>query len=239
MNLIKRIPVLTIVLWILTIVCIFLVLKTSDDPVLGIVKITFIETLFSRFATGNSIIFSLSIGFLVSMIFYLLVVWYPDKRKKNIIKHNLEEQYRFFKKDTIHILLSACAVGGYDGNLPSKLSDQNEFRKYFNEPISESQDRWHAVLNGFNEYLLRELLVELEILLNEITFVLSNVDIDDKNVYSFFKRLSQAVHKMKNSTLEYEDVKQLSRFLWDLFAGWSFIEGYREDDIVKVMIEKI
>lgn len=121
----------------------------------------------------------------------------------------------------------------------SKLSDQNEFRKYFNEPISESQNKWHAVLNGLNEYLLRELLVELEILLNEVTFVLSNVDIDDQNVYSFFKRLSQAVHRLKKSTLEYEEVKQLSRFLWEMFAGWSFIDGYREDDIVMVMIEKI
>jgi len=123
--------------------------------------------------------------------------------------------------------------------LLSKLSDQNEFRKYFNEPISESQNKWHAVLNGLNEYLLRELLVELEILLNEVTFVLSNVDIDDQNVYSFFKRLSQAVHRLKKSTLEYEEVKQLSRFLWEMFAGWSFIDGYREDDIVMVMIEKI
>jgi len=29
------------------------------------------------------------------------------------------------------------------------------------------------------------------------------------------------------------------KFLWTLFTGWSFGDGYREIDIVKLMIEKI
>ena len=90
-----------------------------------------------------------------------------------------------------------------------------------------------------NEYHLKDLLVELEIFTNEVAYVLNNVEINDPDVFSFFKRLSQTVYRFKNSTLEYDEVKQLSGFLWDLFAGWSFIDGYREDDIVKVMIEKI
>ena len=28
-------------------------------------------------------------------------------------------------------------------------------------------------------------------------------------------------------------------FLWELFAEWSFINGYRKNDIVNLMIEKI
>ena len=239
MNLLKRTSVLTIVLWTLTIICMVLTLKSSDEPVLGLFINTPIETIFGQFASGNSIIFNVSIGFLVSIIFYILVVWIPDKRRKNIIKHNIEEQYPFFKEDTIHILLSACSVGSYDSNSPSKLSDQNEFRKYFKENISASQNRWHAVFNGLEGYLLRELLVELEILLNEVTFVLNNVYINDQNVFSFFKRLSYSVYKLKNTTSEYDDLKRLASFLWELFAGWSMIDGYRNEEIVKVMISKI
>jgi hypothetical protein len=225
-------------LWTLSIASILLAVKTSGEPVLEVFKNTWIESWFQKLPTGNQILFNLSVGFLVSAIFYLLVVWFPDRRRKNLIKKNLGEQYQSFKEDTIQILLSACRTS-YKGGLPGNLTDQNEFRKYFKEPVSDSQNRWHVVLNGLNDRLLKDLLVEFEILLNEVTYVLNNVNIEDPNVFSFFKRLSQAVYKMKNTTLEYDDVKQLSGFLWELFAGWSFIDGYREADIVGVMIENI
>lgn len=226
------------VLWALTVSCVFLALKTSDDPVFQIFDNTRLESLFQKLPVGNSIIFNLSIGFLVSIIFYLLVIWLPDRRRKKLIKKNMKEQYRFFKEDTVAILLSACQQC-YESDLPRRLTDQDEFRKYFKEPVNESQNRWHVVLNGLSDKLLKDLLVELEILKYEVSYVLNNVNIEDPNVFSFFKRLSQAVHKLKNTTLEYDDEKQLSQFLWELFSGWSFIDGYREDDIVSVMIEKI
>lgn len=226
------------VLWVLSVASIFLALKTSNEPVLVIFRNTQVESFFQKFSTGNSIIYDLSIGFLVSVTFYLLVVWLPDRQRKNLIKRNFEVQYRYFKEDTIGILLSAF-LNSYDSGLPRKLSKQSEFRKYFKEAVTESHDRWHSVLHGLDERLIKDLLVELEILMNEVAFVLNNVKIDDRNVFSFFKRLSQAVYKLKNHTPEYEDVKELSKFLWELFAGWSRVEGYRENDIVEVMIRKI
>jgi hypothetical protein len=226
------------VLWILSTASIFLALKTSDEPVVDILKNTRIESLFQKLPIGNTIVFDLSVGFLVTVIFYLLVVWFPDRRRKNLIKKNMKEQYRSFKEDTIVILLSACQ-GSYKSGLPKNLAKQVEFRKFVKEAVSESQERWHVVLNGLNDRLLKDLLVELEILMNEVSYILNNVNVEDPNVFSFFKRLSQEVYKLKNTTMEYDDVKQLSHFLWELFSGWSFIDGYREDDIVSVMIEKI
>lgn len=216
----------------------FLALKTSDEPVLEILNKTWIASLFQKLPIGNTIVFNLSVGFLVSVTFYLLVVWFPDRQRKNLIKKNMKEQYRSFKQDTIAILLSACQ-SSYDSDLPEKLAEQSEFKKYFKEAVGESQERWSVVLNGLNEQLLKDLLVELEILMNEVSYVLNNLSIEDSEIFSFFKRLSQAVYKLKNTTMEDDDIKQLSRFLWELFAGWSFVNGYREDDIVGVMIEKI
>lgn len=238
MGLRERIKPLTVTLWVLSVASILLALVTSNDPVPEVFKNTWVEDWFEKLPTGNAILFDLSIGFLVSVLFYLLVVWFPDRRKKNLIKNNLAEHYRSFKEDTIGILLAACQ-GSYQADLPEKLSEQSEFRKYFKEPVSDSQERWHAVLNGLNDRLLKDLLVELEILLNEVAYVLNNVNIENPDVFSFFKRLSQAVYKLKNTTLEYDDVKTLSRFLWEVFAGWNFVDGYREEDIVGVMIGKI
>lgn len=233
-----RIRPSSVALWVIGLASILLAIKTSGDPALEVLKNTRAEFLFQKLPAGNSIVFDLSVGFLVSVIFYLVVVWFPDRQRKNLIKRNFQEQYRSFKEDTISILLFACQ-GSYEAGLPQKLTEQSEFRKYFDEAVSESQNRWHAVLNGLTDRLLKDLLVELEIFMKEVAFVLNNVNIDDQNVFSFFKRLSVIVYKLKDTSLEYDDVKQLSRFLWELFAGWSFVDGYRENDIVEVMIKKI
>ena len=237
MNHRMRIKLLPVLLWLLSIAGIFFALKTSNDPIVGVFRNTRIEPLFRQISTGNSVIFGLSIGFLVSVIFYTLVVWYPERQRKKLIRRNFEEQYRHFKEDTIAIFLLA-STNGYDGDLPKRLSDQREFRKYFKERVDESQTRWDSVLNGLNKEFLKDLLVELEILLSEVTFVLNNINIDDRNVFGFFKGLLQTVYRLKNITPN-EDVKQLSQFLWQLFAGWSSAEGYREYDIVEEMIKGI
>ena len=91
-----RIKISALLLWILSIGSAFLALKANTEPVPLIFKNKWFGYLFEPFSTGNSIIFNLSVGFLVSIVFYLLVVWYPERRKKSTIKHNLAETYRFF-----------------------------------------------------------------------------------------------------------------------------------------------
>jgi hypothetical protein len=234
-----RLKVFTLLLWIISAVSIILALKASNEPIVSIFRNTWFNSFFQQFDTGNSIVFDLSIGFLVSVFFYFLVAWYPNRQRKKIIKQNFEEQYRLFKEEAIRIFLFACQ--GYSDELSSKLSEQSEFRKFFTEPVDgdSRSARWYDVLNGLKGDRLKELLVELEVFMNEVAYVLNNVEINDTDVFSFFKRLSQAVYRLKNSTSDYEDVEQLSKFLWELFAGWSFIDGYRTDDIIKVMISKI
>ena len=45
--------------------------------------------------------------------------------------------------------------------------------------------------------------------------------------------------KSLSDPIDYDEKKALMNFLWELFAGWSFADGYREEDIVKLIIEKI
>lgn len=92
------------------------------------------------------------------------------------------------------------------------------------------------------EKAIKAILIEKSIVLKKthsINELKNNIKIDDHDVIAFFKRLSRAVYRLKNSSLEYDDVKQLDRFLWELFAGWNFVDGYRKDDIIRVMIDKI
>lgn len=229
---------ITLILWVLSIASIILILKTSDEPMLAVFRDTWVDLFFQQFDIGNLIIFNLSIGFLISVIFYLLVVWFPNRQRKNLIKRNFKEQYKMFKRDTIGIFLSILRLSS-DHDLTSKLSDVKEFRNYFQEDYCDSQNRWHGVLNGLDEYYLKDLLVTLEIFRNEVAYVLNNVEINVPEAFAFFKRLSQAVYSLKNSSFKDDEIKEFSHFVWQLFGGFSFAEGYKDHDIVKIMIKKI
>jgi hypothetical protein len=44
---------------------------------------------------------------------------------------------------------------------------------------------------------------------------------------------------MQDKSLEYDDTKSFSGFLWGIFAGFDLITGYRERDIIQEMIDVI
>ena len=116
-----------------------------------------------------------------------------------------------------------------------------KFKKYFKEEHSIDQNRWYKVWQELNGHLLEDLLIQLSILRDEVAFILNNTEINDKSVLSFFRLLSQRVYGFmaRGINMEYEEKKSLLSFLWELFTEWSFIDGYREEDIVKSMIQKI
>jgi hypothetical protein len=105
--------------------------------------------------------------------------------------------------------------------------------------VAPGLDRFDQFQNELDEYYLRELLTRMEIFRDELTFVLNNTDIPKDELFEFLKRLSAAIYSMKDVTLGYDETKPLARFLWNVFAGWDLITGYRKEDIIKKIIDAI
>lgn len=229
---------LSVSLWLLFFLATILAFKSSDDPILEIVRGTFVEGLFLPFSTGNQFIFNASIGFIGGLFIYLLVVWIPERGKRDRVRRNLAAQYDSFKGDCISVYFSAMHES-YNSDILENLKDQLIFRKYFKEKISEDKERWHVVLNGLDGHLINRIIVELEILCAEVQYALTVVDIDNAEVFDFMKRLSQIVYRYRNLSDDYDDIKQLSGFLWSIHTGWSFVDGYTEKDVIAEMIEAI
>lgn len=82
----------SILLWILFLTSVFLVLKSSDEPILSIFQNSIIESIFNQFTSGNTLINSISTGLIVSLVFYLIVVHIPKKRNQQDINPHLKEQ---------------------------------------------------------------------------------------------------------------------------------------------------
>jgi len=150
----------------------------------------------------------------------------------------LARKYRDFKEDVIQLLLFA-SIGSHDSELPKRLSDHREFQRFFNE---DQKRNWYAALNGLQDRkdYLNDLQLGLEFLASEISYVLNNINIPDEEVHSFFKRLSEHIHRLRSSSVFTDDqVKYLGTFLWELLARWSLIDGQRKDDVVQDMIDRL
>ena len=175
---------------------------------------------------------SFSVGFVISVIFYFIVVYLPESQRKARIYRSMELQYRVFKESCIStfLILSNSQEYKYREN----LLNQEEFRRYFKNNNDRNENRWDAVANEIqgNEYYLNEIIYELKMLNEEIKFIRSSVDIHDEEAFLFLKRLSHMIHRMESTKPDYDDIKSFCGFFWSLFTGWSFIQGYRKADIV-------
>jgi len=182
---------------------------------------------------------SFFVNLLAAYFFYLLIAQLFVQRRRKIIKANLQKQYRQFRESII-----GHFIGAVNGSHSSKEVEQlyalPGFRDYFKgtDPI-EGKDRWYVVLDRVqeNEYLQHELIVELAVLRDEISFVLSTIEIHDEKIFDFFKRLLRIIYRHEHGQFDTDDFKSFMQFFYELFSGWSFITGYTEKDIVQSFID--
>jgi hypothetical protein len=184
----------------------------------------------------NKVIYDLSLGSIVSLFFYWLIVRLPEHRKRARIKRSFKTQYAAFKQDCIEIFLM-LADGSYESSVPETLLDQKSFRDYFKTPTGDGQDRWDRVANSLEGYYLQLLLNRMEAFREEIVFVLNNVDIEADAAFEFAKNFSKAITSASILTPGYDN-KALLQFLWTVFTGWSFVDGYPKTDVVEDMIRE-
>lgn len=226
------------VLFLLAAVSVLGTFSGSSEPVIPFLRGTSIEPLLYAFHNGNAIGLNLSIGYLVSLMFWYLIVYLPEKNVRRILRSNLAAQYQNFKVSAIQQLLWA-SVGIHDSNLPTELSRLEEFNKFFN---GENKQRWYDVLNHLQEHpeKLSDLLFELQQLSEEVGYVLTKVNFDNADLHAFLRRLSGHAYRLRGlSVYSYDQVNYVAQSFWEILTGWSFIDGYRKEDIIQKMIEKI
>jgi hypothetical protein len=229
-----------VLLAIVAIVSATAVLLSHEDPFVRIVACNhtgFCST-FAHAKAWYKVIYDLGIGALVSLAFYFLVVRLPEYQRRQRLKRSLELHYRAFRLNCIEIML-AVADSRVPGGQAETLLDPAEFKKYFKQKVTPDKERWHEFMNNLNEFYLVRLQTLMEQLRDELMFVLNNTDIPKDEPFEFLKRLSAAIYSMKSVTIGYDEIKPLAGFLWNVFAGWDWIEGYRKGDIVKKMIDEI
>ena len=184
----------------------------------------------------ESMLHSLSVGFIVSSIFYFLVVYMPEYKRRKILRESLKSQYLQFKKSCIDVFL--IISDSQECSNKEELLDLSEFRHYFNKENKNGESRWGAVANCLqeNEYYLKEVIYYLQMLNEEIKYTRYSVSLNDPEIFEFLNRLSQLIARMESTEREYDDIKSFCGFLWSIFTGWDWTKGYSESDIIKDII---
>lgn len=184
-------------------------------------------------------------GGLVSFFFYLLVVHLPEQRKRRILKANLAQMYRNLKSDILYQVVFASMKGGRhdlqtDTESMERLMSVEGFRDAFKDG-READEGFYAFENQMSDDTpeFRQIVLLLELLARQIGFVLHNYTIDDDKLFGLFKHLEIMLISLRYSTPGYEESKPLCRFIYEIFAGWHPMEGYRDHDLIERAISEI
>jgi len=193
--------------------------------------------------------FALMTGFalnaLVSFLIYYLVVALPDRRKKRIIKGNLQRSYASIKEDILWQIVFASIKGGrndlttsYDAVL--NLLQVDAFKVVF-ENGTLGNEGFYAFENQMssdsNEF--KEIIICFQLLQKQIEFVLQNYQIYDQRIFDFFTRLGRFLHRARYFTPGYDESKPLCKFIWQIFAGFDPNEGYTGYDVIQKFIDEL
>lgn len=236
----RSIRLLDAFLWVVGLACVATIFMAHENPFARDAFCSRIQVCPTVPSAGawNKIAYDLAVGAIVTLVFYWLVVRLPERQKRMRLRKSLAAQYRIFKEDCIATMLGTVGAS-YSIDFLKTLLDRKEFKAYFSEKVSSSQDRWDRFFNELDDYGVRDLIKQMAMLRDEIAFVLNNVDIPGEAPFAFLKRFDRAIYLKIDSTSKYEDKEVLLKFLWEVFAGWSFATGYQERDIIQDMIDAI
>ena len=225
-------------LLLLTFICTVLMFIASSDPMPEVFRNAGLHAFLKQFATGNQIVFDLSVGILASVFIYYLVVRVPERGKRIRVRRNLVMTHDSCKRACNAIYLG-CFMKSYPAGLSDELTDMARFRQFFKEEHVAGQTKWDAVANGLTDERLKDLVVELEILMQEVHFTLSAVDVNDPRAFGFLKSLTRTLYRTKNWTIDYDSTKSLLGFLWSFHTGWNWVEGYLPTDPIADIITAV
>ena len=185
------------------------------------------------------------IGGLISFLFYFLVIYIPEQKKRRIIKVNLRRLYADIKHDLLYQVIFASQKGGRedlsaDSETVERLLTVDGFNAAFRGG-SGAHEGFYAFCNyissDVHEY--REIIRNLQVLSKQIDYILHNYPLTDEKMFNFFKRLDVFLFRLEKIGLGYDEEKVLSGFIREIFGGFSLVEGYRGYDIIEKMIEDI
>lgn len=228
-------------------VFIFTMLKSSGEPIYISLLDTWASEYLQQWKTGNTIIFSISTGYVVSFIFWVMNISLPTYLRKREHKQILVKNYKNYRKDLIHIILGAhancrrkyssgCDLDDLwgDRELEDKLLDPSNFKDFFRK---DRHKNWYGVLNGLDEPYISDLYTEFELFEKKMDSYIANYGSGRKKAREYYAWYTDFTHRLKNASVYSDDqAKYIGNYLWEIMGQCSSIHGdLKEDTIMRII----
>lgn len=223
--------------FVLTLLCLLLLIffAYSDDRLFEGQKINLLYDVASKLLIGSA----------VSFLFYFLLVFLPEAKRKRVLKNNLSEIYRGIKKEILYQVVFASVKGGRSDLIANsdtidELLEPKGFTSAF-EGGRESDEGFYAFQNQMSDetHEYRNIVHNLKLLQKHINFLLHNYSIQDSQLLSQMKWLENRIFDIEFVGPGYDESKNLSSFIWSMFTGWNIIEGDTGGDPIQRMIDTL
>lgn len=170
-------------------------------------------------------------GAIVSFIFFYLVVKIPENRRAKIIKNQFKKSFDNIKRSILKDVISASINGGrYDLQIDHDTVE-NLMTVWGFEATFKGGERGHEGFYAFRNHMsgdaleYRDILIDLHMLSREIDFLLNNIEMHNEDLFIFFKKLQRYLTRVEKIGPGYNEEKELSNLIWDLYGQFCFIEG--------------
>ncbi|XKT74902.1 MAG: hypothetical protein ACJKSS_01935 [Patescibacteria group bacterium UBA2103] len=193
------------------------------------------------FINYSDLILQLIVSILIAITFYQLGKE-PERRHRQTLRKNLKKHYGKFREDLTRILLGTQEEL-INAERIEETSKRDNFRRFFKEELNTGETRWDRVRNKMEaddgEVFVRQILIELLVFRDFMSVVFNTLEVKDERLYNVYSGLSRMIYSIENMEVTARDNRMLSSFLWEIGTGFSFVEGYPEEDIIEKLIKEI
>lgn len=195
-------------------------------------------------AFWNTLFYDAGMGILMSVVFYWLLVKLPEERKRRRLRRHLQASYRSFRREvTTQMLFAANKNRSVDYDDVLNISPMADFRKFFKSDSDQVEgNKWHDVANGMTDSIRKDVAVALTLLRDDVSYVLNVLDVADDKSFELLHGLQRSASHVLLDPVEGDQDNNLLGLLWQLMAGWDWLDGYPKDpndDRVQRLIESI
>lgn len=197
-----------------------------------------------KYAPAFNAALSIGTSGVVSFIFYYVVNERLERRRGELVRRGALRAYRDAKRNIAIAVLHASEKGGrHDLSADTDTIEAALTPAGFRALIGngrEANEGFYAFQNQMSEETpeFDEIIFNLRLMSRAFDRLIDAGSIGDEATYNQFVRLYALVHRIENNGAGYDESKRLCSFIWEVFAGWSMIDGYLDHDPVERAIER-
>lgn len=188
---------------------------------------------------------NLLMGIIISFVFYYFIVYIPERRRLAIIRDSTIKMYLEIKSDILYSVICASIKGGRTDldsgtDFINDLMSPDNFRRYF-EGGREADEGFYAFENQMGDRTaeFEDIVLNFELLAKQLSYLLQNYEFRDTKIVTILKRIEMLLIRFRHSQAGYDESKPLCKFLFEIFAGWSSIDGYVGYDYIEKILREL